>query len=541
MKELSTQILIVGGGLGGVAAALSALKMGCKVILTEETDWLGGQMTAQAVPPDEHPWIESTGCTATYRQLRNGVREFYRKYYPLKPEVASNPTFNPGEGDVSFLCHEPKVSLNVIQSMLLPYEANCQLQVLLNNRAIRASVDQDSIDSVTLQNSITGETTVISFEYVIDATELGDLLPLANIEHIIGAESQKQTGELHALVGDPDPMDQQSITACFIMDYIPDGNYIIEKPSEYEFWKTYKADFWPDLQLSWSYTEPIGLQSVTRQLFNGPSDQVAAEDMWHYRRNFYRGNYPDGKYESDSTIVNWPQNDYWLGPLVGVSSEESQNNAKRARQLSLSFLYWMQTEAPRPEGGYGFSGLRLRDDAVGNTPDGLAKSIYIRESRRIQAQFTVCEQHIGMEARGNLVGAEQFFDSVGIGTYRIDLHPSTSLRTYIDIPSWPFQIPLGSLIPVRVKNYLPACKNLGVTHITNGCYREHPTEWNIGESAGALAAFCLNSNKLPLQIWQDHKLLNEYQKVLSEKMGILLRWPEEIRITPRNKNNPLGF
>jgi hypothetical protein len=541
MKELSTQILIVGGGLGGVAAALSALKMGCKVILTEETDWLGGQMTAQAVPPDEHPWIESTGCTSSYRQLRDGVREFYRKYYPLKPEVASNSTFNPGEGDVSFLCHEPKVSLNVIQSMLLPYEANCQLQVLLKNRAIRASVDQDSIDSVTLQNTITGETTIIVSEFVIDATELGDLLPLANIEHIIGAESQKQTGEMHALFGDPDPMDQQSITACFIMDYIPDGNYIIEKPSEYEFWKTYKADFWPDLQLSWSYTEPIGLQSVTRQLFNGPSDQVAAEDMWHYRRNFYRGNYPVGRYESDSTIVNWPQNDYWLGPLVGVSPEESRNNAKRARQLSLSFLYWMQTEAPRPEGGYGFPGLRLRGDAIGNTPDGLAKSIYIRESRRIQAQFTVCEQHIGMEARGNLVGAEQFSDSVGIGTYRIDLHPSTSLRTYIDIPSWPFQIPLGSLIPVRVKNYLPACKNLGVTHITNGCYREHPTEWNIGESAGALAAFCLNSNKLPLQIWQDHKLLNEYQKVLSEKLGILLRWPEEIRITPRNKNNPLGF
>jgi hypothetical protein len=541
MKELSTQILIVGGGLGGVAATLSALKMGCNVILTEETDWLGGQMTAQAVPPDEHPWIESTGCTNTYRQLRNGVREFYRKYYPLKPEVASNPNFNPGEGDVSFLCHEPKVSLSVIQSMLLPYEANRQLQVLLNHRAISASVDHDSIDSISLQSTITGETIVIMAEYVIDATELGDLLPLANIEHIIGAESQKQTGEMHALVGEPDPMDQQSITACFIMDYIPGGNFTIEKPSEYDFWKSYKADFWPDNQLSWSYTEPIGLQSVTRPLFNGPSDQIAADDMWHYRRNFYRANYPAGRYESDSTIVNWPQNDYWLGPLVGVSQEESQRNAKRARQLSLSLLYWMQTEAPRPEGGYGYPGLRLRGDAVGNTSDGLAKSIYIRESRRIQAQFTVCEQHIGMEARGNIIGAEQFNDSVGIGTYRIDLHPSTSLRTYIDIPSWPFQIPLGALIPVRVKNYLPACKNLGVTHITNGCYREHPTEWNIGESAGALAAFCHNKKLLPLKVWQDHKLTAEFQKVLSEILGILLQWPEDIRITPRNKNNPLGF
>jgi hypothetical protein len=71
-----------------------------------------------------------------------------------------------------------------------------------------------------------------------------------------------------------------------------------------------------------------------------------------------------------------------------------------------------------------------------------------------------------------------------VGSYRIDLHPTTRQRTYVDISSWPFQIPLGALIPVRVENLLPACKNLGVTHITNGCYRLHPVEWNIGEAAG---------------------------------------------------------
>jgi len=43
-------------------------------------------------------------------------------------------------------------------------------------------------------------------------------------------------------------------------------------------------------------------------------------------------------------------------------------------------------------------------------------------------------------------------------------------------------------------NLLPACKNLGVTHITNGCYRLHPVEWNIGEAVGALAAFCVRKN-----------------------------------------------
>ena len=65
MNERTTDILIVGGGLGGVAAALAVLQLGRSVLLTEETDWLGGQLTAQAVPPDEHPWIETTCCIAS--------------------------------------------------------------------------------------------------------------------------------------------------------------------------------------------------------------------------------------------------------------------------------------------------------------------------------------------------------------------------------------------------------------------------------------------------------------------------------------------
>ena len=131
------------------------------------------------------------------------------------------------------------------------------------------------------------------------------------------------------------------------------------------------------------------------------------------------------------------------------------------------------------------------------TDDGLAKDPYIRESRRIRAEFTVLEQHVGTEARRSKTQgrrtsqAEPFADSVGVGSYRIDLHPSTGGDNYIDISSLPFQIPLGALIPRRVENLLPACKNLGTTHITNGCYRLHPVEWAIGEAAGALAAFCL--------------------------------------------------
>ncbi|HMV49172.1 MAG TPA: FAD-dependent oxidoreductase, partial [Blastocatellia bacterium] len=67
MKELKTDVLIVGGGVGGCAAALAVARAGRQVILTEESDWIGGQLTSQAVPPDEHGWIERFGCTASYR------------------------------------------------------------------------------------------------------------------------------------------------------------------------------------------------------------------------------------------------------------------------------------------------------------------------------------------------------------------------------------------------------------------------------------------------------------------------------------------
>src|SRR5437667_11797162 len=103
---MKTDILIVGGGTGGVAAAFGCCSLGKRVILTEETDWLGGQLTAQAVPPDENPWIETQGCTRRYRAFRDGVRQYYREHFPLTDEARNDPHLNPGGGSVSRLCFE---------------------------------------------------------------------------------------------------------------------------------------------------------------------------------------------------------------------------------------------------------------------------------------------------------------------------------------------------------------------------------------------------------------------------------------------------
>ena len=113
-REFQCDVAIIGGGVGGCAAAMAALRNGMNVILTEETDWVGGQLTSQAVPPDEHPWIEIFGATQLYRTYRRRVREYYRANYPLTELARSRQQLNPGGGTVSRLTHEPRVSLAVL-------------------------------------------------------------------------------------------------------------------------------------------------------------------------------------------------------------------------------------------------------------------------------------------------------------------------------------------------------------------------------------------------------------------------------------------
>ncbi len=531
--EISCDVAVIGGGTGGFAAALAALRNGMRVVLTEETDWLGGQLTSQAVPPDEHPWIEQFGSTRSYRDYRSAVRAYYREHYPLTGEARDRADLNPGNGSVSRLAHEFRVSVEVLQAFLLPYLGNGQLVLLLEHVPQSATTAGDRVTSVTVADRRLGIKRVIVSRFFIDATELGDLLPLTKTEFVTGAESQTQTGELHA-PSEPQPGNSQSFTFCFAIDYLKEEDHTIEKPSDYNFWRGYVPKLtppWMGALLSWSMCDPKTLSK--RDVYFDPSadaPQTASLNLWTYRRIADQSNFLPGTYRSSITLVNWPQNDYWLGDLVAASAAESEDYRSKAKQLSLSLLYWMQTDAPRPDGGSGWKGLRLRKDIVG-TGDGLAKAPYIRESRRIKAEFTILEQHVGTEmltkkTRSPVedVSAARFYDSVGVGCYRIDLHPSAGGTNYIDVSSVPFQIPLGALLPVRLDNLLAGCKNIGTTHITNGCYRLHPVEWNIGEAAGALAAYAVHTRQSPRAIRSGAKKLEAFQNLLL-KHGFELAWP----------------
>lgn len=500
-------MLIVGGGTGGTAAALAATAMGLSVILTEETDWVGGQLTSQAVPPDEHPWIEAFGCTARYRRYRDTVRRLSPGEKPEDPR-----RHNPGGGWVSNLCHLPEVGHRALMEMLTPALRSGILDLRLRTAAQgtnllssvvpretgegRPQVEGDRVVAMPLLNLDTGEETLVSAGYVLDATELGDLLPLTGAEFVQGAESRDETGEAHAPDGPSQPDNQQGFTWCLAVAHDPGSHRVIDKPAQYERWAAYAPQGWRGRLFQYGDLAPAT---------NEPRDMPLFSEDW---RCWFK--YRQIQHAPPTTIVNWPQNDYFVRPLT---APEPWAALEDARQMSLSWLYWMQTEGGAP-------GLYPSKET--GTEDGLAKTPYIRESRRIRALHTIREQDV--TPHGDEDRAPHREDSVGVGAYRIDLHFSTGGDRYIDVSSLPFQIPLGALIPQRMRNLLPACKNIGTTHITNGCYRLHPVEWNIGEAAGLLAAFCLQRDTEPHAVHASPDLFIEFWELLRAQ-GVETEWP----------------
>lgn len=513
MVKMDAQIIVCGGSLGGTLAAYSAARSGKSVILTEETDWVGGQLTSQAVPPDEHSWIEYGGCTATYRAYRNKVREHYRKMSGFLKEVKDEKFFCPADSQVSFLSHPPRLAHELLSDMLKPFEDCGLLKIILNAKLVSCSAVNGKIYSVTCKTA-DGELTLCG-DMFIDGTDTGELIALSGVPYRTGAEAKSLTGERRATdVAMPDDMQPFVYTAA--VENRRKGDFVIPKPAEYEYFRKLKMPY-----DEYNVYSMFGPDSSTGRaklfgMFGGEIDANGEElfPLYEYRRIFRADNFENSGRLYDVTLINWPQNDFWLGNAFDCKNAEE--NKELAKQFTLGFVYWLQTEAPRADGGKGYPYLKLSGELLG-TDDGLSKSPYIRESRRINSLFTITDD---MVVKGS---DPEFFDSVGVGSYAIDIHITTKSHTFFYEPTERFTIPLGAMICRDAENLIPACKNIGTTHLTNGCYRLHPIEWNIGETAGYLAAYALNEKVALSEVRQNRERLTAFQGILRDN-GIQLSW-----------------
>ncbi len=534
---VTCEVLVVGGSLGGVAAAHEAASAGADTCLVSLFDWLGGQISSQGTSALDEGY---SMFSKPYAELRSSIWNYYVRTHDIDPAFSwqgDEPYNAPGMCWVSHLCFEPAVGAQLVNQLLQPLVVGVGqtgLHIFRGYRPLTVERIADTVVAVDFESEA-GLRLRFEAQQIIDATELGDLLPLAGAAYRVGAEARAQTAE-------PDAPEQaapecvQPFTYTFALELRPEGedNRIAEPPgydsSYYSVeqgnnWGVFDSRKWPGFETNYGF----------------------AYSFWDYRRILSADTFLSGV-DHDVAMINWGGNPHEDIPggndfnqacgsdgcnIIDKPAEVAERILQRAREYTLGFAYYLQNDVPRDDGsGFGYPNLLLRTDIMG-TVDGISKFPYIRESRRLEALSMVREQDAASMVQspqppfgpGQYRAVTRYPDSIAIARYGFDLHHcATGPVFHPQLKMGAAQVPLGALIPVGLDGLLAGDKNIGVTHIANGGYRLHPTEWSIGQAAGAAAALAVEAGVQPRQIRDDERLLRKLQLLLVEGRAGPIYW-----------------
>ncbi|GAC1646127.1 MAG: FAD-dependent oxidoreductase [Acidobacteriaceae bacterium] len=519
VRVVRCEVVIVGAGLGGVSAALATTKAGHTVCMTEPTLWVGGQATSQGVSAfDDNRWIDTTGGTSSYLDLSHRIRAYYAAFRRDKTmteeQAIKGPMSNPGGCWVGRLCFEPEPAEKILRQMLQPALANGLLKLWIHTVPVEVKRSGRRFDSVLTYDFGHSSWMRLQGKYFVEASELGDLLPLSGTLFRIGAESQSETHERNAPSA-ADPHASQSFTYPFILGKGGVQGGLDEKmPPAYETFLphyTMVVDYGHGTLLTYGFYE-------ARKGLPG--------SFWVYRRSVDASRFDAASYPEDRAMINWSSNDHCDANLLSNDSLLQAHALQDAKRASLGFAWWIRHEVPRDDKtGKGYPELAILARAMGSE-DGLSQHPYIRESRRIVPVRTVVEEDLAVDFQPG-ARAVLYPDSVGIGWYPIDIH-SCDRQDFVS-QSKPYEIPLGSLIARDVDNLMAVGKAMGTTHITNGAYRLHPTEWAAGEAAGSTLAWALEHKVDPTAIDRDPVQMLGLQRALVES-GHPIFWYDDVPV-----------
>jgi hypothetical protein len=275
------------------------------------------------------------------------------------------------------------VTETVLPQLLEDVDANVTL--MLDTVVRSAAVENETVRLLQLANGDTVAGTIF-----VDATDLGDLLPLCGVNWFISAELKSDTEELHA-EDQANAEHIQPITVSIAVEHRPDGEpHPIPQPPNY----TQKLI---DDQAFHVYDERNGYSGGV--FTSAHSAEPGWETISNYRQYVDHRNFVDPKFTCDRTVINVGCNDYQAAVIPTGNPHTDAATVEGARAVSIAYLYWLQTEAPHDDGnGKGYPNLMVREDIFGRA-DGTAPQAYIRESRRISKPIVrVLEQHIAPRA-----------------------------------------------------------------------------------------------------------------------------------------------
>lgn len=509
LKE-SYDVVIAGAGTGGCGAAVQAARMGCTVLLLEETDWIGGQMNAAAVTS-----MDEGGTLVRKRGLyREWCGLVASHYQPLGINFMTA-YWN------SHTCLEPRVGRHLLHVLLGDARGKGVLDLVERARVSKVIKKGDTVTGVEVVDLTekAGKTRAIQCRVLIDATEWGDVVPLTGTRYRVGNCTSDAIDVKRRV--------QDNTWTAVVKQYpqgVPEELRIKEPPP--------------------GYTEKVHAAFV-RTLVDGEKVDSQGKPWTWATFIGYRG-MPDSSRPGDSppitrTHLNY-NNDY-VASVAEIEDPVQRLATDRAMRLkTLHLIYFIQHTlgktdwAVANDEGYDTPCNREAiDEWLKERPDlGPYRAIfyqfsiipYVRESRRIIGLHTMTAREIERK-KGRPV---QFPHTVALGDYPVDMHGSMSkpwleldLDREEDIPdkfggkgSGPFAIPFESFIPEKVDGFLPAEKNISQSRMVNGATRLQPHTMMMGQAVGAIAALSIQNKVQPRAL--DPGLV---QRVLLEAGSVL--------------------
>lgn len=451
IEELTADVLVVGGGTGGTAAALQAARRGAKTILISEFPWLGGMLTSAGVcAPDGNELLAwQTGLWGAFLQALQQRQ--------------------PGGLDhawVSFFTYEPQIGVEILADWV---------RSLPNLQWLTGQVPREVLRQGDRITGVRFDDLLVKAQITLDGTELGDLLALADVPYRWGWEMQSVWDEPSA------PTKPNALTQA----------YPVQSPT----WVVMLQDFGETAEAPAIAPPP----NYDPNCFVGAWEGYGPEQFLNY-----------GRLPGDRFMLNWPQqgNDY--GERVERLIQSPQARAEFGQEAiwhSQGFAHFIQTHLGRR---YGLAADTFPRFAGSLGGGAYAVHPYYRESRRLQGLATVREQDILPISNGQVAALpldeQGRVTAIAMGNYANDHHYPThhqgqplpplplkpkSLRWGGRWTGTPFTIPYGSLVPTAIDGLLVCEKNISVSHMANGATRLQPLVMNIGQAAGMAAALCV--------------------------------------------------
>ncbi len=442
VAQLSTELLIVGGGASGSTAAIQASRMGVTTVLLEEGPWLGGMLTSAGVSAIDGNHRLPSGLWAEFRQK---LYNHYGGPSAVETGWVSNTLFEPSYGD--------KVFKDLVR--------HAGAEVWYHTKFLSAVRNGKSwLVRVRKKNKVMS----IRAKLIIDATELGDVMSSLNIPYRLGMDSRKDTGEEFAPPQANDIIQDMTYVAV-LKDFGPKADKTIAKPKGYN----------PELfRGSCDVADPSSVAVTSK---------MDCQAMLNY------GKLPNGKY-----MINWPKcgNDIYLN-IVELTEADRKKELDKAKEHTLSFVYYLQTVL-------GFKNLGLADDEF-PTRDHLPMLPYHRESRRLKGKVTLTLNEVRDPYNSSMA---LYRSGIAVGDYPIDHHhlknPEAPEIEFVKIKVPSYNVPLGALVSENQDGIIIAEKSISVTNIVAGATRLQPVVLGVGQAAGALAAVCLKNNTSPAEV-----------------------------------------